>query len=94
MAPKKRLTPARLSELERLARARQQTFGSARVRVQNGLVALGLALYIDVEGRVISDGAMAEKCAITHDGMIVLKQNGYYPADPELRTSVRNPQEE
>jgi hypothetical protein len=30
---------------------------------------------------------------ITHDGVIVLKQNGYYPADPELRASVRKPPE-
>jgi hypothetical protein len=28
---------------------------------------------------------------ITHDGMIVLKQNGYYPADESLRSSVRDP---
>lgn len=28
---------------------------------------------------------------ITHDGMVVLKQNGWYPPDESLRSSVRDP---
>jgi hypothetical protein len=30
---------------------------------------------------------------ITHDGLAVLKQNGYFPVDPATRSSVRGPRQ-
>lgn len=94
---KKRLTAAQLEELERLAKAPQPTFGTHRARVQNNLVLLRLAVFT-LDGRKL-DGVCGptglrhctDACEITHDGMVVLKQNGFYPADPSLRASVRTP---
>lgn len=52
------LTKPQLDELQRLAKAQQNTYGKGRARVQNKLVELGLAKYKE-------DGFV---CVITEEG--------------------------
>jgi hypothetical protein len=59
------MTKARAEELRRLLSSRQPTFGASRTRVQNTLVAAGLATYVEVDG-------MSE-CEITLLGGNVLR---------------------
>lgn len=82
---KKRLTPSQVEALEMMARYDDFTYlsGLPTLRI---LVGLGLA----EEGR-IGKFKQVRAWRITHDGMIVLKQNGHYPADPAWRSSVRDP---
>lgn len=58
-APLPTLTTKQLEELKRLNDGPQYTFGKGRARVQNTLVKLGLAYFIDMGGRCLINGAGA-----------------------------------
>ena len=66
---RRRLTPAQERELRELARKPQNTFGKARVRVQNNLVFFGFARYVDEE----DEYGYQQLCAITDAGRDWLK---------------------
>lgn len=71
-----KLTKAQLDQLRLLGREPQSTFGSGRVRVQNNLVAKGLARYVDEKGQPIRatlsgycpESWLADRCVITEAG--------------------------
>lgn len=64
------LTKPQLRELTRLGWRPQQTYGRGRARVQNNLVAMKLAKFIDVYGRPLRtlSANQADLCAITDAG--------------------------
>lgn len=47
-----KLTKTQWDELKRLGKERQNTYGSARARVQNNLVVAGFAQQVDEDGTV------------------------------------------
>lgn len=69
-----RLTGAQERELKALADKPQATYGSARARVQNNLVSMGLADYVDLDGERVPYTMMtprshlADRCVITELG--------------------------
>lgn len=80
-APAVALTKPQLRELRRLAAEPQPTYGKDRVRVQNNLVRVGLARYLDAHGKEITGNAWdhyecTDACEITDDGRAALKEQG------------------
>lgn len=70
-----RLTPGQLRELKKLGDGPQMTYGSGRTRIQNNLVWMGLADYVDDDGKPVTRGvffsdrsALAAHCVITDAG--------------------------
>lgn len=82
---KKRLSVIQVETLDLLSKYTDYTYmtGQPTLRV---LLNLGL-----VEHARIGKYKSMTGWRLTHDGMIVLKQNGHYPPDPALRASVRDP---
>lgn len=81
----KRLTPPQLRLLERAAKGTWLR-GSSEHQLAERLFRLHLIYWPHIDTNKTSS-----KIAAQHDGLIVLKQNGYYPPDPALRSSVRDP---
>lgn len=87
-----KLTEAQYAELGRLADKPQPCFGSQRVRVQNNLVLLGLAVYRKEDGTVL-DGVcddlgfrhVADECAITDAGRAALRGEPIPPPGQRAR---------
>lgn len=82
-----RLTVAQRRELRDLARRAQSTFGKHRSRVQNCLVAKGLARFCDEQGQAVSrykwvspgivmQNLDAVSCEITEAGRVALREEG------------------
>jgi len=72
-----KLTDPQLDELRAMAVKPQSTYGSSRTRVQNNLVAKGLAQYVNEEGKPMGgpDATyLANRCAITAAGRAKLKE--------------------
>ena len=81
---RKRLTTPQIRLLER-AMVGAWLRGSSEHQLAERLYPLGLIRQVYEH--------TPSKIQTTHDGAIALKQNGYYPADPSLRDSVRDPAE-
>ncbi len=63
------LTGPQLVELQRLARARQHTYGPCRARVQNALQAKGLARFCEEDGSTPDPSlGVFDYCEITDAG--------------------------
>lgn len=75
-----RLTKPQERELLAQERVPQETYGSARARVQNTLVAKGLSEFTEGDGSVVLDGSFASQCRLTDAGRIWLV--GYHREHP------------
>ncbi len=77
-ALREKLTAAQRQELARLSKGRQATYGASRARVQNNLVVIGLARYLNDDGVAFSVGDLGlgrSQCEITEAGRRVLAEH-------------------
>ncbi len=81
----RKISKAQLDELKRLARGPQNTYGSARTRVQNNLFLMRYAIF-KADGKPCDEGWNADACEITEDGRAALK------AHDELKDRARQKQ--